>query len=831
MTAYVKPTPPLRYLPPRRLLAIAASAALLSSSPAVYAGSQNRKPKASLDGAEVVCPLGTFLCPPRPDNFALCRPNGLLEFYDPFLSKDSSLRETAKTYVWADHVQSPDQTIYHLTGNVKTVRADQELHADVADYNSDTSDYDARGHVHYQEYDNLVSADHIVGNTNNSTGVATGNVRFQMLDSHGNGTAVRGQMLDANRSRYSVATYSTCDIGRHIWEIRAKKMDTDQNVGRGVAHDATMNLYGVPFFYTPYMSFPLNNDRQSGFLYPYFEHTGEAGYQFRIPYYFNLAPNYDATLIPRYYSLRGAMLSGDVRYMFPKTKGEFDFEFLPSDLYNDQKITPSSFDTQGQQRYLYRFVNSYSLWPQWSLNTNITRASDQNYLHDFGDDLFSISTELLYSSVYLNGWGNWWSASVGGDMWQNVDPSEPNSVEPYKRLPRATLNLDIPFWHWYDFGLNSEAVSFHRSQSVEGSRLDLYPYVDADYQGSWWFIRPKIAYRYTDYWLDAGYQDYTYAITTPTTISTYKYTDANPSRSLPIVSLDEGLIFDRSMSMFGTNYTQTLEPRLYYLYVPYRNQNNLPLFDTSLMDFDDWMLFAPNQFAGADRQINANNLTAAVTSRLLDEGGVERLTATFGQIRYFTPQLVQQTYTPPTYWAGSDYVAELSSQLNDQWTMSSEYLWNPNTRKTELGTFTIQRRLGFDGVLNFSYRLRQNLALVAPSASTAETYQKTVEQYDISAVYPLTDRWRLIGDWTYSVLDKRTVEAVAGVQYEGCCVKLSVIARRYVTGYDGIVTSLLPGQIPPGSDTAVMFELEFKGMGAFSGQTDSILRRDILGYQ
>jgi LPS-assembly protein len=808
----VKPTPPLRYLPPRRLLAIAAAAALISSQN-VYAGSQNKKAKATLDGSETVCPLGTFICPPRPDNFALCRPNGLLEFYDPFLSKDSSLRDTAQTHVWADHVESPDQTIYHLTGHVKTIRADQELHADVADYNSDSTDYDARGNVHYQEYAHLLSADHITGNTSNSTGLATGNVRFQMLDSHGNGTAVRGEMLDANRNRYSVATYSTCDIGRHIWEIRAKKIDTDQNTNRGIAHDATMNVYGIPFFYTPYMSFPLNNDRQSGFLYPYFEHTGYAGYQFRIPYYFNLAPNYDATLIPRYYTLRGAMLSGQARYLFPRTKGEFDFEFLPNDLYNDQRITPTSINTQGQQRYLYKFSNATSVWGPWVFITNINRASDQNYLHDFGDDLFSISTSLLYSNMYLYGSGNWWSASFGGDIYQNVAPSEPNSVEPYKRLPRATFNMDIPFARWYDVGLTSEAVAFHKFDMVEGSRLDLTPYVDADFQGAAWFIRPKLAYRYTAYSLDSGYKNYN-AFGPISAGTTSPFTQSNPTRSMPIFSLDQGLIFERSTSLFDTNYTQTLEPRLYYLYVPYRNQNNLPLFDTNLMAFDDWMLFAPNQFSGADRQMNANNLTAAVTTRLLDDGGVERLSATFGQIRYFTPQLVQIPGTAPTNWRGSDYVTELSSQLNDQWTMSTEYLWNPNTRKTDLGTFTVQRRLGFDGVLNFSYRYRPGL----------------LEQYDISAVYPLSDHWRLIGDWTYSTMDKRTVEALAGVQYEGCCVKVSVIARHYVTGYDGVVT-YLPGQVGPGSNTAVMFELEFKGLGNLAGQTENVLRRDILGYQ
>jgi len=825
LIASVKPKSlsPSRSLPPRRLLAIAAAAALFSSQ-GVHASSQTKHPKATLDGTEVICPLGSFICPPRPDNFALCKPNGMLEFYDPFLSKDSALRSSASTQVWADHVESPDQITYHLSGHVKTVRADQELHADAADYNSDTTDYDARGNVHYQEATHLVSADHITGNTDNSTGLATGTVRYQMLDSHGNGTAVRAEMLDADRNRYSMATYSTCDIGRHIWELRAKQIETDDTTGRGIAHSATMSMYGVPFFYFPWLSFPLNNQRQSGFLYPYFEHTGRAGYQFRIPYYLNLAPNYDATITPRYYTERGAMLSGEFRYMFPRTSGEFQVEFLPRDNYNDKKLTSTSIDTQGQQRYLYRIVNNTSVWPGWSLSTNINRASDQNYLRDFGNDLSSMSTALLYSSVYLNGSGNWWSASVGGDMWQNVDPSQANSVEPYKRLPRATFNMDIPFARWYDIGMTSEAVKFHKFNQVEGSRVDLYPYVDADFRGAAWFIRPELAYRYTGYSLDGGYQRYSYygqlgSGTTP-------FTQSNPSRSLPVVSLDQGLIFERSTSLFDTHYTQTLEPRLYYLYVPYRNQNNLPLFDTAPMSFDDWMLFAPNQFSGADRQMNANNLTAAITTRLLDDGGVERLSATFGQIRYFTPQKVQVPCTAvsnstlagctaTTDWRGSDYVTELSTQLNDQWTASTEYLWNPNARRTDLGTFALQRRLGFDGILNFSYRYRRGL----------------LEQYQASAVYPLTERWRLLGEWTYSMMDKRTVEALAGVQYEGCCVKVSVVARHYVTGYYGVVTNLPPGQTAPRSDTAIMFQLEFKGLGTFSGQTESVLRRDILGYQ
>ena len=806
----MKPTPSLRHLPPRRLLAIAAAIALISSGQ-VDAKSNNKRPKNSLDGSEVVCPLGTFICAPRPDNFALCRPNSMLDFYDPTLTTDTSLRTTANTYGWAEHVDSTDQTVYHMSGHVQMVRADQRLLADRVDYNEDTTDYDARGNVRYQEAGQLLQADHMTGNTNDSRGVATGDVRYQMLDSHGNGVAVRGEEFDAVHSRYSMATYSTCDIGHHVWEIRAKKIDTDKDAGRGVARSATMRLYNVPFLYLPYMSFPLNNERQSGFLYPYFEHTGSAGYLISEPYYLNLAPNYDATIDPRYYSERGAMLGGEFRYLFPGTSGALNFFYMPSDNFNDQTQSPTAPDTLHQERYLIKYTNGTSLWPGWSLGVNINRASDQNYLHDFGDNLYTLATGTLASSAYLYGSGNWWSASFGVDDYQNVDPSLPDSSEQYRRWPRATFNMDIPFDRWYDVGLTSEAVAFRKANVVEGDRLDLNPYIDADFQGASWFVRPTLAYRYTGYQLQSGYQNYGYY--GPVATGQSPFTSANPSRSMPIISLDNGLIFDRQTSLFGSNYTQTLEPRLYYLYAPYRNQNDLPLFDTSLMSFDYWQLFTPNLFSSADRQINANNLSAAVTTRLLDDGGVERFSVSFGQIHYFTPQRVQIPGSPPTDWSGSDYVAELDAQLNDQWKLTSSYQWNPNTEQTDLSAFGIQRRIGFDGILNFSYRFRRGL----------------LEQYDVSVVYPLSDRWRLIGDWTYSVMDRRTVEAVAGVQYESCCVKLSLVGRHYVTGYDGITIN--PTTVGPGSDTAVMFELEFKGMGAFSGQTDSLLRRDILGYQ
>ena len=804
-----------RHLPPRRLLAVAAALALIGAR--ADAGTRSHHPKASLDGSETVCPLGTFVCPPRPDNFSLCRPNALLAFYDPFLPKDPALRGTSNTYIAAEHVDSANQEVYHLSGRVKVTRDDQQLQADRADYNDATTDYDARGNVRYQDYGQLLSADHMWGNEDADRGVADGHLRFQMLKSHGNGTADRVHMLDAKHSRYREVTYSTCDIGHHLWEIRAQKLTVNKVSGRGVAHNATMRLAGVPFLYLPWISFPVDNRRMTGFLYPTFAHTTRGGYMLSAPFYLNLAPNYDATLEPRLYSMRGPMLAGQGRYLFPGTRGQLDFEYLSSDRYDDTRLSPTATPTLGRKRWLAKYSDSTALWPGWSLSTNINRASDRNYLRDFGSDLYTISTGTLASNAYLYGSGNWWSASFGADYYQNVDPSLPDSVVQYKRWPRATFNVDLPLNRWLETGLTSEAVAFRKYDVVEGDRLDLSPYIGADFQGPAWFVRPKVAWRYTAYQLNNGYQRYGYQGPLSSGQGT-PFTDHTPSRSLPVVDLDSGLVFERSTSLFGSNYTQTLEPRLYYLYVPYRNQNNLPLFDTTLMSFDYWQLFTTNEYSGADRQMNANNLSAAVTTRLLDEGGVERLSLSFGQIRYFTPQRVQlpnsnTTTTPYTDFAGSDYVVQLDSQLSDDWRLSSSYQWNPHSRQTDTGMLELQRRVGLDGVLNFSYRFRRNL----------------LEQYDASMVYPVSDRWRLLGHWTYSVKDRRTVEAMAGLQYENCCVKLSLLDRHYVRGYDGLVTSATTAN--PGTDNAIMFEIEFKGMGAFNGQTETYLRRGILGYQ
>jgi LPS-assembly protein len=802
----------LRALPPRRLLAVAAALAL-SGGPAGAQTTAPAQPAASAtpagtDAAVSSCPLGSFHCPAKPESFALCRPNALLEFYDPTLPRDATLREASDTVVDAAHVDSSNQAVYRLSGNVRIERADQLLRGDRIDYNDTTTDYDAQGNVRYQEAGELLSADRLRGNTQANRGVAE-NVRYQLLQSRGNGTAARGELLDAQHSRYSLVTYSTCDVGHHLWEVRAKSLKMDKATGVGTAHGATMRFADVPFLYLPYFTFPLDNRRKSGFLYPTFGSSNRSGTMFAIPYYLNLAPNYDATLEPRIYTQRGTLLAGEFRYLVPGTRGQLNFEYLPNDHgENSSPLEP----TKGTDRWLLKYGDSTRLAGPWSFSTSINRASDRSYLRDFGNDLYTTSVGTLSSSGSIQGHGDWWNASFGAISYQNVDPYLPDSVVQYKRWPSASLGLDIPINRWLEFGADTQATAFRKDNVIEGDRLDLYPYLAADFRGAAWFVRPKLAYRYTAYQLDSNYQNYGYrGRLTGTQVSPFD--DRTPSRALPIASLDTGLIFERPTSLFGTAYTQTLEPRLYYLYVPYRNQDDLPLFDSRRMSFDYWQLFSPNQFSGADRQMNANNLTAALTTRLLDDDGVERLSASLGQIHYFTPQRVQlpvsqTTVAAPTDWTRSDYVAQLGVQLNDRWRLNSAYQWSPNTRQTSLGTLELQRRIGVDGIFNFSYRFRRNL----------------VEQYDASAIYPISERWRLLGRWVYSVRDKRTVEALAGVEYDSCCVAVRVVGRHYVVTSGPISQR---GQ----SNNALMFELVFKGLGAFNGQTEDVLRRGILGYQ
>lgn len=828
-------TPRISILPKRRLLATAV--ALVVTGAAMQAQAQSTPNAGATPAAPVeTCKLGSFMCAPRPVSYLQCSPNANLDFYDPTVTKDTTLRNTATTDTVSNingtegvKVETPEPNLYHMTGGVRLQRADQVLQAEDVTYNADSTAYDAKGNVRYQEAGMLLRADRMTGTTTPNQGDAD-NVTYQLLQSRGNGVADHAKVTDPMHGRMRMATYSTCDVGKHQWEFRAKTVDLNKDTGVGVARSGTMRFKGVPFMYLPYFTFPLDDRRKSGFLYPTFGSSSHSGTYLTLPYYLNLAPNYDATITPSYYTERGAMLGVEFRYLTPRSNGVFDVNYMAKDKGTD---TDFAYGDRGNsdQRYLVKITNSTALGDGFMLGASINRASDNEYFRDFGNDLYTSAVGILSSSVYIAKGGKYWNAALGVDDYQNVDPGLPNYVEPYKRWPRGTFTSEIPVNSWLDVGVDSEAVAFRKTDRVpngtqlDGNRLDLAPYVAGDFGGPFWFARPRLEYRYTGYQLQNG--DYK---------STFP--DRTPTRSVPIASFDTGLIFDRSTHLFGSDYTQTLEPRIYYLYVPYRNQDKLPLFDTNEMSFDFWQLFTTNRFAGADRQMDANNVTAALTTRFLDDNGVERVSASVGQIRYLSDQKVQITPgTLPTDYNGSDYVAQFAIQLNDKWRVNSSYQWNPNDKQrvypnpdtglgglqghdTDLATVQFQRRIKGDGVFNFSYRYRRNV----------------MEQFDTSVVYPVSERWRALARWVFARRDivpvtadglrfttfafsHRTLEATAGVEYDSCCVAFRILGRHYVQDYTRR------------TNNAIMFELEFKGLGSLNPQSGEYLRRAILGYQ
>ncbi|MDR3389478.1 MAG: LPS assembly protein LptD [Rudaea sp.] len=792
------------------------------------------------DDATPVCPVGVLKCPKKSkkDLYVMCKRNDLLDFYTPGLPTEGD-RSAVASDLSAQKVSATDRTHYKLEGDVQLQRLDQLLRSDYLTFETETTDYTADGHVRMQDRSMLLSADHARGTgTPNTTFLD--NVRYQMLSQRGNGTAAAANMTDPDHGKLHDGTYTTCDPDNVRWHIHGNDLEMDYVSNEGYAHGATMYYGDMPFFWFPYVRFPLDNERETGFLPPKVGYTERRGLVLGAPYYLNLAPNYDATIEPLVSTERGAMLDGQFRFIDPTDKAQIDFKYVPHDNQVDdetaqyaaeqadgQNVLASPLDIPSQ-RYSVRIQDYSYLSPNWAAAVDINHVSDKQYFQDYGDSLTTSATSLLASSAYLNGRGQWWSASFGGDSSQVTEPYLSEAFEPYERLPRATFQGEHSLLGGLDWGINAEYVNFQKSpydivaatpttfqriDALEGQRMDLYPYLAYPIETAGYFIRPELGVRYTAYDLR---DVQAYNLDNP---GAPQFVDHSPTRSVPIFDVDAGMTFERQASFFGGDFTQTLEPRLYYLRVPYRNQDDLPVFDTQLPTFDFPSLFRSNSFTGADRQSNANNLTVALTSRLIDNAsGDELLSASFGQIRYFDPQRVQLPGYPEVDYSGSDYVAELDLRLNDNWDLKWDQQYNPesqvvdpataelmaNLHHTDLSAVSVEHRFAGDGIVNFSYRFRRGL----------------LEQVDTTALIPLNQNWSVVGRYYYSLMNHQLLEAFAGAEYDSCCVALRVLARRYINAI---------GQVQ--ADTGLYVEVEFKGLGSSGTRTENFLRRAILGYE
>ena len=730
-----------------------------------------------------------------PPDFSLCPIGDAVPAFDdvPVPQGGPDDRANRPTDIAGDELAGVQNENMIVRGNVQLRRGDQFLGTDKLTYDTESGEYLAEGSVRYQDTGMRLVAERARGDQD-ADSHRLEDVRYQLVSRRGNGRA-EAIALHGTTGSLVGSTYSTCDPADRQWELRAGRIEVDTETGMGTARNATLHIRDVPVLYVPWFVFPVDDRRRTGLLYPSIGTSSRNGFDWRQPIYLNLAPNYDATIEPRYMSKRGAMLGGEFRYLGAQGAATLEASFLPGDDLAERERAKEIADgvppenRRKDDRSHFSFNGYQNLNEHWQARASINWISDPYYVEDFSSSLDNLSPVYLASGASVRGHGETWSAGVDATYYLLSDYTLTDQNLPHHQLPQSWFRWEKAFRPWLVAGLDAEAVRFEHSVRAGGTRVDLKPWVSLPLEGDSWFLRPTLAWRHTAYRLDDAFA----AV----------LEDATPTRSLPITSVDAGLFFDRETSWQGEGYLQTLEPRLFYLHAPYRDQSGIPLFDTRPLTFSWGQLFRDNRYSGADRQADANQLTVALTTRLIRESdGAEKLSASFGQIRYFDESRVTVPGEVPLAQGKSAWVADVGYEINDRWRVSASYQWDPKFRREDLASLRTQYLVGSEGVVNLGYRQRRDL----------------LEQVDFSFLYPLSPSWSVVGRYYYSLYDHKLLEGIAGVQWDSCCMAIRLVGRRYVRNRDGELNN------------ALMLEVELKGLGSAGRDARGILRRGILGY-
>jgi len=682
--------------------------------------------------------------------------------------------------IQSDYAEILNKSDAKFAGDVLVNRADQSITADQVTYNNQQEKATASGDVFYQENGFALHSDQAELQLANDTGQFNNN-QFILESTHARGSTQITKLVNRNITQSTNVTYTTCAPSISDWELQARTLELNKETGRGTGRDVWVEVFDIPLLYTPYISFPIDDRRQSGVLTPTFGSSDTTGMDFSIPYYWNIAPNYDATITPRIMTDRGLMLGGEFRYLTANSEGQVAAEILDDTDTNDLR---------GQ----FSLQNKSTISSRLTSEVDLNYMSDDDYLEDFGNSLSISSDRYLKSQASLNYRADNWNLLTKIDNYDAIDESISSTERPHRRLPQVLFNLhDTEVFGIAKVNMRNEFVYFEHSADVDAKRVDLHPGISIPLRTASGFITPRLSLRHTEYRLNDQAD----------TINSHQ------SRTLPILSVDSGLFFERDLNFAG-GMIQTLEPRAYYLYVPHKNQDDIPLFDTSEYDFSFNQLFRENRFSGADRVADANQLTLAVTSRFIEsDSGSERLRASVGTIVYFDDLDVglKPTSTDITKNT-SDLVTEVSAKITNTWSARSALQYDPHAGKTQKATLGVHYRDGADRVFNATYRSRYEAA------------SDDIEQTDLSFKWPISKEWSTVGRWNYSEEHNLSLDTFLGLERDTCCWRLRVIARRYVN--DALDEEPKEG---------IFFQFELKGLTSFGKKLDSFLEEGILGYQ
>jgi LPS-assembly protein len=695
-----------------------------------------------------------------------------------------------------------------LKGHVVVRQGARTIRAKQVQYNQKNNSLRTQGGIDYT--DPLVHVTGSGGSYSPTEGAQFQSATFSLVQRSARGAAKEMQLSPRGLIRLEHVTFTTCPVNDQSWVLRATRISLDTHERVGTGRGARIDFKGVPILYLPWVSFPLGDQRKSGFLFPTLGNTSRGGAEIALPYYFNIEPNIDLTLEPTEYTNRGPDVGGDFRYLTSKQSGELTWDYLPDDV---------AFHSS---RSRVKLVNITELPDDFRLTLAGENVSDTQYFEDFETGPEGTSTPFLDRRAVLSYRDLHWDIEGMAEQYQTIDNTLLLENRPYARVPDLTVSADYG-WGPGDvvrYGFDSEVVDFRRSTGVTGWRLDLYPTTSLNIVGPGYFFRPSVAYRATQYQLSD---------TTPGQ-------PGSPSRTLPIASVDTGLQLERAAGSHGQR-TITVEPRVMYLYVPYRDQSRLPVFDTAVPDLDAVELFRTNRYVGADRVGDANQVSTGVTTRLLNAlDGQQYLTATFGQEFYFTNPRVTLPGELPRTDRRSDLVAQLALTAFQHWSADAGVQWDPQSAQTQRALVEVQYRPASDRVVNLGYRFERGIYEEAALASTQPgqtpiicgspvTPSCNVEQLELSAAWPIGRSWSVFARGVYSLADHEALERFAGFEYRSCCWSLRLGARRYVGARPTTSTARTGPQ-----DTGVWLQLELTGLASVGSASDASLIDAIPGY-
>jgi len=671
-----------------------------------------------------------------------------------------------KTTISADN-SSLKNGLFSLQGHVLIQYADQNLKADQVRYNSLTGDIDLTGNISLSQPAIIVKASRGHANTLRQT-AELNQIEFQLKNLPGRGSANLVTLPNKHSAILHQITYTTCSKQKKDWVLKADQIKLNHTDEVGEARQATLWFKGIPLLYLPRMSFPIGDKRKTGFLAPSLSQSTSSGTDINVPWYWNIAPPLDATFNLRHMSRRGPQISAELRHLDKKGQGKLKLEYLNDSLTNTD-------------RYLSTYIYSGKLAPQWTVKADLNEVSDAQYFTDLGQNLNLTSITHLPRYLSIRHDNSLGYLTLRAKEYQAV-----NSVNLYQRLPQLSMDLKTASHQGIRYSLKGDLSRFeHKDNLVTGDRLDLTAGMEYNWQRPGGYFRPGVKLRHTRYQLKN------------TTSSD------TPVRSLSIASLDSGLFFERPLTLFRTNHRMTLEPRLYYLYSPYKNQDLLPVFDTTLPDLRYEQLFQDNRFSGPDRQSDANQLTLALSSRLIRmNSGEETLRASIGQTFYFDDRKVLLPGPGVDTSGNSSIVGELEASFRHTKIRISG-LWDNDKNQPDKAIMQLHYSRDQRHQLSTSYRYQRNL----------------FEQADISTRWKLDSRWNTIARWTWSLRNHQTVESLAGLEYSTCCWSVQFAGRRYLTNNGANI------------DSAFFIQLNLKGLGDIGQNINNLLDVGLLGYQ